>query len=141
MTLRFLLDTNTISEPLRPSPSFGVVRKLRAHGAEIGIAAPSWHELLFGCRRLPPSRKKEAIETYLLRTVRMSFPILAYDEQAADWHAAERARLVSTGRTPPFLDGQIAAIAHVCDLVLNGSDFESFEGLKIENWKIDEESP
>jgi predicted nucleic acid-binding protein len=32
----------------------------------------------------------------------------------------------------------------VCDLVLvtaNRSDFERFEGLKMEDWKIDEESP
>ena len=118
MTLRFLLDTNTISEPLRPVPNPAILKRLREHEAEIGIAAPAWHELLFGCRRLPPSRKREAIEAYLMGTVRANFPILAYDHRAADWHATERARLVTEGKTPPFLDGQIAAIAHVADLVL-----------------------
>jgi tRNA(fMet)-specific endonuclease VapC len=111
--------------------------RLQEHQGEIGIAAPVWHELLFGCRLLPPSRKRDAIEAYLFRSVRKSFPVLAYDEKAAEWHAAERARLVSEGKTPPFLDGQIAAIAHVSDLVLvtaNGRDFQYFEDLRTENW-------
>lgn len=64
-------------------------------------------------------------------------PILPYDERAAHWHAVERARLVAAGRTPPFVDGQIAAIAVVNDLVLvtaNVADYEPFAGLTVENW-------
>jgi len=41
------------------------------------------------------------------------------------------------GRTPPFVDGQIAAIAFVHGLVLitrNEDDFVAFEELQIENW-------
>jgi tRNA(fMet)-specific endonuclease VapC len=138
VTLRFLLDTNAISEPLRPSPDPGVLRRLREHRSEIGIAAPVWHELLFGYRRLPASRKRDAIEGYLLRSVEASFPILAYDDRAASWHATERARLSARGETPPYIDGQIAAIAKVADLVLvtaNISDFGRFEGLRTENWQ------
>ena len=65
--------------------------------------------------------------------------ILPYDEQAAEWHAKERARLASLGQMPSFVDGQIAAIAKVNGLVLvtrNTSDFEKFSGLKLENWHI-----
>lgn len=65
-------------------------------------------------------------------------PILPYDEAAADWHARERARLVAAGRTPPLLDGQIAAVAAVNDLVLvtsNVRDFRGFDGLRIEDWR------
>ena len=60
-----------------------------------------------------------------------SIPVLEYDWKAADWHARERTRLRFAGRTPPFVDGQIAAIARVNDLTLvtaNTSDFESFKG-------------
>jgi tRNA(fMet)-specific endonuclease VapC len=42
------------------------------------------------------------------------------------------------GKPPPFVDGQIAAIAKVNDLVLvtsNRSHFELFEGLEIQNWR------
>ena len=41
------------------------------------------------------------------------------------------------GRTPPFVDGQIAAIAHINDLVLitsNTGDFEHFRGLRVQSW-------
>jgi len=38
-------------------------------------------------------------------------------QKPANWHAAERAGLVGTGRTRPYLDGQIAAIA-VVNLIL-----------------------
>jgi tRNA(fMet)-specific endonuclease VapC len=66
-----------------------------------------------------------------------SIPILPYDEAAADWHARERARLLSEGRKPPFADGQIAAIAKVHDLAIvtaNVRDFEAFEGITVEDW-------
>ena len=47
------------------------------------------------------------------------------------------ARLESQGCTPPFRDGQIAAIAMVDDLILvtrNTRDFENFTDLRYENW-------
>lgn len=138
MTIRFLLDTNVLSEPVRPFPHPGVLQKLREHREEVATAALVWHELLFGCERLPPSRKRAAIESYLLRTVRASIPVLAYDQAAAEWHATERARLTAEGRVPPFIDGQIAAIARVNNLVLvtsNRAHFEPFEGLEIRDWK------
>lgn len=138
MSLRYLLDTNAVSEPLRPTPNLGILRRLQEHQEEIGIPAPVWHELLFGCLRLPPSRKREAIEVYLSQTVQRSFPILPYDEAAAEWHASERARLSIAGKTPPYIDGQIAAVAKTNGLVLvtaNLSDFNVFTGLEIEDWR------
>jgi tRNA(fMet)-specific endonuclease VapC len=65
-------------------------------------------------------------------------PILPYDEAAAEWHAMERARLAALGRTLPFVDGQIAAIAQTNNLVLvtaNAVDFRDFAGLTIEDWR------
>ncbi|HKV09583.1 MAG TPA: type II toxin-antitoxin system VapC family toxin [Thermoanaerobaculia bacterium] len=136
VNLRFLLDSNVVSEPTRPFPNPGVLRRMREHQDKMGIAAIVWHELLFGCERLPSSRKRSAIESYLFGTVRV-LPILPYDQAAAEWHASERARLVAAGRTPSFADGQIAAITKTNDLVLvtaNWSHFEPFEGLRIESW-------
>ena len=135
--MQYLLDTNVVSEPLRPEPSEGVVRKLRVHGEESAIPVPVWHELRFGCARLPPSRRRDTLERYLEDVVLASFPVLDYGREAADWHARQRARLVAAGQTPPFVDGQIAAIAHVNSLILvtsNVRDFEEFEGLRLERW-------
>ena len=135
--MRYLLDTNVISEPLRPKPSPGVIRRLSEIDDQAAIGAPVWHELRFGCARLPPSRRRERFEHYIDTVVLANFPILEYDREAADWHALERARLSALGRTPPFTDGQIAAIAHVNGLILvtgNGRDFEGFQGLRLEDW-------
>jgi predicted nucleic acid-binding protein len=38
MTQRFLLDTNILSEPLRPQPNSDVLQKLRQHGQVISTA-------------------------------------------------------------------------------------------------------
>jgi tRNA(fMet)-specific endonuclease VapC len=133
----YLLDTNVVTEPLRPAPNAYVLERLEQHEAEIAIASVVWHELLYGTYRLPPSAKRSAIEAYLNDVVALSFPILPYDPPAAQWHAAERARLVSLGKTPPFVDGQIAAIARVNNLILvtaNTSDFSTFQELQVENW-------
>lgn len=135
--MRYLLDTNIVSEPLRPAPDAGIVRRLREHDGEAAIPAPVWHELRFGCARLPPSRRRQVIERYIEDVVLASFPVLDYDREAADWHALERARLAAEGLARPFVDGQIAAIACVNDLMLitsNTADFEGFEELQVRNW-------
>jgi tRNA(fMet)-specific endonuclease VapC len=138
VTLKYLLDTNVISEPLRPQPDRRVARNLRRYESEIAIPSVVWHELRFGVERLPPSRRREAIERYLESIVLATIPILDYDRDAAEWHARERARLAGQGETPPFADGQIAAIARVHDLALvtfNGADFRRFTGLRVVAWR------
>ena len=135
--MRYLLDTNVISAPLRSEPNVDVIRRLREHEREIAIPAPVWHELRFGCARLAQSRRREIIERYIEDVLLESFPILEYGWKAADWHARERARLIAVGRTPPFVDGQIAAIAYANGLTLvtsNTRDFRHFEGLNIQSW-------
>ena len=138
MTLRYLLDTSIVSSPVSKTPDPDVVRRLDQHGHECGIAAPVWHELTYGCRRLARGRRRAALETYLRDVIRASFPILPYDEAAAAWHGHERARLEALGRPAPFVDGQIAAIAAAAGLILvtaNVADYVLFRGLRVEDWR------
>ncbi|HEX9986236.1 MAG TPA: type II toxin-antitoxin system VapC family toxin [Thermoanaerobaculia bacterium] len=138
MSLKYLLDTNVVSEPLRPKPQHGVIRKLSRHEDEIAISSVVWHELQFGAARLPLSRRREAIVRYLDDVVAATMPILDYGRAAAEWHAQERARLAARGATPPFADGQLAAIAHVNELILvtfNDADFRQFQGLRVLSWR------
>ncbi len=77
------------------------------------------------------------VEAFLREVVQASFPILPYEDVAAGWHGTERDRLERLGRPVPFVDGQIAAIAHVNGLVLvtrNTKDFKHFQGLEVEDW-------
>lgn len=140
MPIRYLLDTNVLSEAAKSSPLPSVMEKLSQHRDEIATAAPVWHELRYGCYRLPLSRKREILEAYLHQVLQPNVFILPYDEHAATWHAEERARLTAAGKTPAFVDGQIAAIAAVNNLILvtrNTSDYISFCKPVIENWHED----
>ena len=94
-------------------------------------------ELVFGCSRLPAGKRRMALEEYLVAVVRPSFLILPYDEEAASWHGHERARLERTGHMPPFVDGQIAAIARCQGLTLitsNLKHFALFNDLETADW-------
>ena len=137
MTARFLLDTNVVSEPLRPAPHARVLARLEQHRHVVAIAAPVWHELVFGLHRLPPSKKRDTVRRYLHDVVQPTLDVLPYDAAAAEWHATERARLDRLGTPPSFVDGQIAAIARVHGLTLvtrNLAHFAPFDGLRVESW-------
>ncbi|MEH2460303.1 PIN domain-containing protein [Nostoc sp.] len=71
---RFLLDTNVISEPLRPQPNPAVIQRLQQYQGEFAIASVTWHELLFGCCRLPVSKRRERIDQYLKNIVQPKIP-------------------------------------------------------------------
>ncbi len=137
MTLKFLLDTSIVSAPIAKRPNRRAVRMLEQNAAHCAIAAPVWHELVYGFSRLPAGARREALDDYLYGVVRRSFSILPYDDVAAERHGRERARLEADGRTPPFVDGQIAAIAYTQGLILvtaNTEDFRYFEDLQLTDW-------
>jgi tRNA(fMet)-specific endonuclease VapC len=133
----YLLDTSVVSSPISRNPHPQIVKRLEQFGHLCATGAPVWHELVYGSQRLATGKRREALERYLYDVVLASFPILAYDEDAARWHGQERARLERIGRPTPFVDGQIAAIAFVHKLTLvtvNTKDFRRFRGVKVENW-------
>lgn len=134
--LRFLLDTNVLSDPTRPLPNAGVRSRLQKHRGEVCTAAPVLHEMHYGLARMRDGPRKQQLTRYVHEVLR-PLEVLPYDREAALRHAEERARLTSQGRTPPFVDGQIAAIAMMNDLILitgNTKDFENFTDLRYENW-------
>lgn len=134
--MRFLLDTNVISEAAKPAPDPQVLARLAKAEGLAALSSITWHELRYGTRRLPPGRRREALEIFV-HALPARFSVLPYDQRAADWHARERARLEATGTPPPFADGQIAAIAATNDLLLvtrNVGDFSGFSGLEVQTW-------
>lgn len=134
---QFLLDTNILSEPLRPVPNPHVMELLVRYSGFTATATVVFHEMLYGCYRLPNSRKRRVIEAYLREEVEAKLRLLPYTTEAAKWHASERARLVRLGKTPSNVDAQIAAIAVVNSLVLvtnNETDYADFQEIQMENW-------
>lgn len=118
-------------------PNEKVLKSIRRYEDRIYTASVVWHELRYGAQRLPRSVRRDAIEMYLDAVVGPTIPILPYNERAAAWHAAERARLEKKGKTPAFSDAQIAATALVNGLILvtrNVKHYTLFEGLELQNW-------
>jgi tRNA(fMet)-specific endonuclease VapC len=139
--IRYLLDTNIVSEPAKPDPSRAVLARLRARSGEVALPSIAWHELLYGAERMDEGRRRSYLLDYLHEVVRPSMPILPYDAAAARWHGRARAVLERDGRSTSFADGQIAAIAGTGGLIVvtaNTSDFDPFteldEGIHVENW-------
>jgi len=135
--VRFLLDTNIVSEPVVAHPQASVLERIREHSGLLAISVVTWQELLYGMHLLPAGKRLDRIEDYLFRRVRPAIPLIDFDERAAEWQAEERARLRQAGSPPSYPDSQIAATAVVNNLVLvtrNRADFTQFQGLRIENW-------
>lgn len=137
ITPRFLLDTNILSEPTKLMPNPRVLQRLTNNLRDAATASVVYHELKFGWATMKSPRQKQEMGDYIRRGIEDTLAILPYCEVAAGWHAVERARLVRRGKTPPYMDGQIAAIAIANNLTLvtrNVKDFKNFQDLKIENW-------
>jgi len=137
VSIRYLLDTNVLSEPIKSRPDAQTLESISEHDGKLATCSVVWHELFFGAARLGVSKKRSAIEAYLEEVVRSTLPILPYDQEAAAWYAHERARLSKRGRPPSAADGQIAAIASVNDLIVvtaNVKDFRRFKDLVVEDW-------
>lgn len=135
--IRVLLDTNAIAEAVRPTPNPAFMKRLRANEAKLAIASVTLHEAVYGVERLPEGGRKQMLREYM-RDVVSKVTVLPYDAAAADWHARERARLETKGRTMPYADGQIAAIAVARALTLvtaNVRDFRGVLGLRVEDWR------
>ena len=134
--LTYLLDTNSISEPIKENPNKSVVDKLYLLSKEIAISSITVYEMMRGVYLLPKSKRRAKFLNYN-ESVLAKFPTLSYSKEAADWHSQESARLQGIGKTAPFIDGQIAAVAKVNNLILvtrNTDDFKNFADIKLENW-------
>lgn len=135
--LKYLLDTNVLSEPTKAYPNPQLLASLQQHQSSWCTCSIVWRELCYGMERMPESAKKEQIRSYLSRLQQTTLVVLPFDLRAATWLATEQARLEKHGTPPAYADGEIAAIAVTQELTLvtrNVADFSRFRGLRLENW-------
>ena len=135
------LDTNVISEPLRPSPNPLVVDWLdRQHITTLGITALTVAELRMGVAILPDGSRRETLATRIERELLPAFEgrVASFDEPASAAWAKLQATTRARGRNLPLIDSLIAAICISQGATLatrNESDFEVL-GLDIINpWR------
>ena len=82
--MRYVLDTNIISEGTKPVPHQGCVDWLREHASECCITTITIAEIRYGIERLTEGRKKRELERKV-DLIRANFGnwILDFDEMAA----------------------------------------------------------
>ena len=136
----YLLDSNIVSEIIKPLPDFNVIKKLVEHSSDCAICSPSWQELLFGMYRMPEGMNKKSLERFLVDDVMENFKVLTYTKRSAEIHAEIRAKTEKIGKPAPFADSLIASIALANHMVLVTRNTKHFEAIQevselvVENW-------
>lgn len=132
-----LLDTNVVSEMMRPFPDPAVIRWLDTQvEADVWISAIVMAEIRLGIALLPDGKRKERLSELTEKMFREDFfkKCLPFDDEASAtyaWLVSERSR---QGRPISVEDAQIAAIALVGKLTLatrKVKDFTGIQGLHI----------
>ncbi|MES2390220.1 MAG: type II toxin-antitoxin system VapC family toxin [Acidobacteriota bacterium] len=129
-----LLDTNVVSEPLKPSPDPLVIEWLDAQSIEtLYISTTTLAEWLTGIRRMPSGKRRDLFEQAVEQWIEsfIASRILPFDEKAAQRHADLSAQAFAIGKPVGFADCQIAAIASIHKLAVATRDEEPFRNLNI----------
>jgi len=86
--MKYLLDTNILSEPARKNPSDKVMQCFSEYDGQYVTVAIVWHELQYGCALLLDSKRKTQLQTYLLTLQDSGLIILPFDQVTAEWFPA-----------------------------------------------------
>jgi tRNA(fMet)-specific endonuclease VapC len=133
LTLRYLLDTDTLSALLKPSPNLVLARRLASEPQDaIYTSSITAGELAYGAARADRPRLMERVEAVL-----DALPIVSFDAAAASVYGRLRAELEAAGRSLAEADLRIASTAMAHDLVVvtgNARHFAGVPGLAVENW-------
>lgn len=124
-----LLDTNVISEAMKPAPDPAVRSWLDEQAAEtLYLSSVTIAELMFGIGALPKGNRKDRL-TAALDGVLTIFAdrILPFDTKAARRYGDLAVKARAAGRAFPTPDGYIAAIAAAHDFAVASRDSSAFK--------------
>lgn len=135
---RYLLDTNIISNIVKPAPSAALIAWMAAQADEdLFISALTIAEIRRGVLERPAGRKRRELENWFSGPTGPQYlfagRVLPFDEGAALVWALLMARGTAAGRPRSALDMMIAAIAEVNDCVIVSDNERDFSGLTIVN--------
>jgi len=128
--MTFLVDTNVISEWVKPRPDEGVVAWMGDVDEDrVFISVISLAELRHGVERMPSGARRRRLDEWLKEELPQRFEgrVLLIDRAVAEAWGRIVARRETAGRPISTMDGFIAATAEAHSLILvtrNVSDFE-----------------
>lgn len=123
-----LLDTNVVSEAMKPEPHRAVRDWLDAQAAEtLFLSSVTIAELMFGIGALPEGKRKDNLAVALDGVMGLfDRRILPFDTEAARRYADLAVKARAAGRGFPTPDGYIAAIAAVHRFAVASRDTSAF---------------
>jgi predicted nucleic acid-binding protein len=135
---RYLLDTNIISNAVKPAPSPALAAWMSAQADEdLFISAITLAEIGRGVLERPAARKRRELEDWFSGrsgpTALFAGRVLPFDEMAAMAWARLMAEGTARGRPRSAIDMMIAAIAEANDCVVVTDNEKDFAGLTIVN--------
>ena len=128
--MSFLLDTNVVSEWMKPHPNPGLVAWLAAVDEErTFLSVVTLTELRYGIERMSPGSRRKRLSEWLEEELPRRFEsrILMIDNAVADTCGRIVASSEAMGRRIELMDGFIAATAKVHQMTVitrNTSHFE-----------------
>lgn len=136
-----LLDTNVVSEPLRPVPAPCVIEWFNSQPLEtLYLSTMTVAELRAGVALMPTGKRKSVLHEKLEKQVLPLFSgrILAFDMASTNAYAGLLARVRQTGYSIETADACIAAVAIANSFTVATRDTSPFEaaGVTVINpWK------
>jgi predicted nucleic acid-binding protein len=135
-----LLDTNVVSETMKPEPDAAVRAWLNDQAAEtLYLSSVTLAELLFGIRALPAAKRKKMLDRALNELLELfKERVLPFDTDAARHYADFAVTARTGGRGLPTPDGYIAAVAASRSFIVASRDTSPYEaaGVAVINpWK------
>ncbi|MBN8994802.1 MAG: type II toxin-antitoxin system VapC family toxin [Rhizobiales bacterium] len=129
-----LLDTNVVSEAMKPEPDDAVRAWLDDQAAEtLYLSSVTVAELMFGIGALPGGKRKDRLAEALDGVMELfADRILPFDTGAARRYADLAVKARTAGKGFPTPDGYIAAIAAARDFVVATRDTSAFDAAGLE---------
>jgi predicted nucleic acid-binding protein len=130
----FLLDTNVVSEWVRPRPDHNVVAWLAEVDEEqVFMSVVSFAELRHGVDLLPAGRRRDRLEDWIADDLATRFDgrVLDIERRVADAWGRVMARSQRAGRRLGSMDAFIAATAESHELTLVTRNVRDFDGVGI----------
>lgn len=136
-----VLDTNVVSEAMKPEPDAAVRAWLNEQAAEtLYLSSVTLAELLFGIRALPAGKRKNMLDRALTELLDLfQDRVLPFDIDAARRYADLAVTARDGGRGFPTPDGYIAAIAAARGFIVASRDTAPYEAANvpvINPWQI-----
>jgi predicted nucleic acid-binding protein len=123
-----LIDTNVVSEAMKPEPHPSVRDWLDAQAAEtLFLSSVTIAELMFGIGTLLKGKRKDNLAAALDGALKLfDARILSFDTEAARRYAETAVRARRAGKGFPTPDGYIAAIAAAHGFAVASRDTSAF---------------